>query len=294
MRYSVVGAATLGFDLTRLEHGTRVAGVLRAALACGPEELEQLAAAHPGPQARRARQAELQTALFEREALADLLPQAGRAFEESLGGSSPTLRRLEAGLLGDPAGIDHLVRHDILDWTWLRSGSTSVQDPVAADAADVLSDAAVAAYLRSSTRPDLWSEMSAPLESSGIEPVESLLIAGVPTVSAMLQELALADDELLARWRRVVADVRGRTAQWAPAMHRTSWALSLAERLRLAADVQLAGVIAFSRSGLTASDAAYGAWNALTGVLQAQLVSDLLPDVDADVLMRPWRQVRAE
>ena len=291
MRYSVVGAATLGFDLARIDRGAAVAAVVRAALACGSEELERLAAAHPGPAARRARQAELETALVEHEALGDLLPHARQAFDESLRGSSHTLRRLEVALLGDAAGLDHLIRHEAFDWTWLRSESTAVQDPVAADAADVLADAAVASYLGSPAHADLWDEMTAPLAASGVTPVETLVVPGAPRVTATLQALAVADDELLARWRMVVDDVRGRTAQWAPAMHRATWALSMSERLRMAADVQLAGVIAFSRSGLTASDAAYGAWNALAGVLQAQLVADLLPSDDADVLMRPWRQV---
>lgn len=292
MRYSVVGAATLGFDLSRLDHGAAVAGVIRAALAGGPDELDRLAAAHPGTAVRRRRASALEVALAEREALADMLPPVGHALDGSPRTEAQTLRRLEAGLLGDAAGLDHLLRHDVLDWTWLRSGTTAVQDPVAADAADVLCDAAVADYLRSPAHADLWAEMAAPLRASGVAPVDTLVVPDAPRVTTTLQALAVADEELLARWRMVVDDVRSRTAQWAPAMHRATWALSMSDRVRVAADVQLAGVIAFSRSGLTATDAAYGAWNALAGVLQAQLVSDLLPAGDADVLMRPWRQVQ--
>lgn len=291
MRYSLVGVATLGFDLSRLPYGADVAAVLRAVLACGSGELDRLAAAHPGPQARRLRQSSLETALMEREALADLLPHAGRALEEVVRGEVSTLRRLETGMLGDVAGLDHLVRHELLDWTWLRSGSMAVQDPVASDAADVLCDAAAAAYLRESVHRVLWDEMSAPLRAAGIAPRVALEVAEAPGVSEVLRAVADFDEQDRTAWRRVVDELRPRTAQWAPAMHRATWAVSLSERLRLAAEVQLAGVMAFQRGGFTAGDAAYGGWNALAGVLQARLVDDLLPSAEADTLMRPWFQL---
>ncbi|MBA3782386.1 MAG: hypothetical protein H0X12_11120 [Nocardioides sp.] len=291
MRYSVVGAATLGFDLARLPHGAAVAGVLRAALACGPAELDRLAAAHPGPRARRQRHSALDAAMVERDALADLLPDAARAFDEAARGQLHTLRRLENGMLGDAAGLDHLVRHEIFDWTWLRSGSMAVQDPVAADAADVLSDAAVAEYLREPAHPDLWVEMTGPLGAAGVLSVDGLDVVDAPGASSVLRAIASADDEMRTAWRRVVDEVRPHTAQWAPAMHRATWAVTMSERLRLALDVQLAGVVAFHRGGFTASDGAYGGWNALAGVLQAHLVDDLLPASEADVLLRPWRLV---
>ncbi len=291
MRYTVVGAATLGFDLSRLPYGATVAGVLRAALACGPAELDRLAAAHPGSPARRHRQAALDAALLEREALADVLPHAGRAVEEVLRGQVRTLRRLETGMLGDVAGLDPLVRHEVLDWTWLHSGPMAVQDPVAADAADVLSDAAAAGYLREPAHPDLWDAMAAPMAAADVSALDGLDVAGAPGVGDVLRTVAAADDDARTAWRRVVDELRPRTAQWAPAMHRATWAVSLSERLRLAADVQLAGVIAFQAGGFTASDAAYGGWNALAGVLQAHLVGDLLPAAEADVLLRPWRFV---
>ena len=293
MRYSVVGATTIGFDLARLPHGAAVADVLRAALAGGPAQLDRLAAAHPGPQARRHRHAAIDAALVEREALADVLPHAGRAVDEAALGQVQTLRRLENGMLGDVAGLDHLVRHEILDWTWLRSGSMAVQDPVAADAADVLSDAAVAEYLREPAHPALWSEMTAPFRASAVRASRCLEVAAAPGVTAVLQAVSAADEDLRTSWRRVVDEVRPRSARWAPAMHRATWAVSLSERLRLAADVQLLGVIAFHAGGFTASDAAYGGWNALAGVLQAHLVDDLLPSAETDVLLRPWRLLHA-
>lgn len=291
MRYTVVGAATLGFDLARLPHGDVVAAVLRSALACGPAGLDRLALAHPGPDERRRRQTTLEQALVEREALTALLPHAGRALEEAARGQVHTLRRLEAGMLGDAAGLDHLVRHEILDWTWLRSGSMAVQDPVAADAADVLSDAAAASYLHEPVHAGLWAEMAAPLARAAVPLRDDLDVTDAPEAATVLRAVAAADEAVRTSWRQVVDDLRPHTTQWAPAMHRATWAVSLSERLRIALDVQLAGVIAFHRGGFTAIDAAYGAWNALAGVLQAGLVEDLLPRAEAEVLLRPWHLV---
>src|SRR3954451_16010065 len=48
MPYSLVSAATLGFDLVRLPAGRAVAGVLLTGLHAGTADLERLAAAHPG------------------------------------------------------------------------------------------------------------------------------------------------------------------------------------------------------------------------------------------------------
>ena len=47
MPYSLVSAATLGFDLVRLPAGRLVADTLLAGLLAGPAELTRLAQAHP-------------------------------------------------------------------------------------------------------------------------------------------------------------------------------------------------------------------------------------------------------
>jgi hypothetical protein len=74
-------------------------------------------------------------------------------------------------------------------------------------------------------------------------------------------------------------------------MHEATWALRLADRLRLAADAQLAAADAFLAAGFTARDAAYGVWNAVSGSVQALVAADLLPVRDSDVLLACWRRV---
>ena len=280
MPYSLVGGPALGFDLARLPGGEQVAGVLRVALDAGPDELERLAVRHPGPVA------------WDAWWRACSVPARDEAADDA--GDLAILRRLETGLLGDVHALDRLVRRELLDWTWLHGGPLSVQDPVASEAADVLVAAAAAAYLRDRLPTDLRRTLGVPFLRAGL-PVRDAAAAppDAERVGEVLATLATADDDARRRWRRVVDALRVHTVQWAPAMHQATWALSLADRLRLGLDVQLAGVAAFRRGGFTPRDAAYGVWNAVAGVLQAGVVADLLPPADADVLLRPWRAVYA-
>jgi hypothetical protein len=277
--YSVVGGPALGFDLARLAGGDQVAAVLRAALAAGPDELERLAACHPGATPRAA------------WARACAAVPGGASYDDTIGGETALLRRLETSLLGDEHALDRFVRRDVLDWTWLHSGPMAVQDPVAADAADVLADAAVGGYLRGRLGDDDRRAMAAPFVRAGLPARDDAAPTGIAEVDRLLDVLAGADEPARRAWRDVVDGFRLHTAQWAPAMHQATWALSMTERLRLSCDVHLSGVLAFRRAGFTARDAAYGVWNAVAGVLQATAVGDLLPAPEAEVLLRPWRRV---
>ncbi|MBA2954017.1 hypothetical protein GON03_06770 [Nocardioides sp. MAH-18] len=291
MGYSVVGAPALGFDLARLPGGSQVAEVLRVAIAASPAEVERLADCHPGAGAREQWRQACADAAASTSSMRDALPLAGAAIDEAAAGETALLRRLETSLLGDADALDRFVRHDLLDWTWLASGPVAVQDPGAALAADVLVDAATSAYLREELPGELRRAMAAPYVRAALPDDGSTVTVGLPEVDARLASVAGSDHQTRSAWRRVVDELRVHTAQWAPAMHQATWALSLAERLRTACDAQLAGVIAFDRGGFTAHDAAYGVWNAWAGVVQASAVSDLLPAADAAVLLRPWRAV---
>lgn len=289
--YSVVGAPALAFDLARLPGGDQVSGVLRAALTATTDDVARLASAHPGLPARSTWLRVRDVAISTTESTAEVLELAGDMFDEALAGETRLLRRLETSLLGDVDALDRIIRRELLDWTWLHSGELAVQDPAAAEAADVLADAAFAGYLRDRLPEDARRAMAVPFLRAGVPSRDATVPTGIPDVDEVLTVLAGADEAIRLRWRQVVDDLRLHTAQWAPAMHQATWALSFTDRLRLACDAQLAGVIAFRRAGFTARDAAYGVWNALSGVIQASSVGDVLPAAEADVLLRPWREV---
>jgi hypothetical protein len=287
--YSVVGGPALGFDLARLTGGSQVAGVVRAALAASADDLDRLAACHPGAGVREEwRRAHVPT--VETESVVATLPLAGAALEEAAAGETTLLRRLESSLLGDVHALDRMVRRDVLDWTWLHGSGVAAQDPVASLAADVLVDAATSAYLRDQLEPELRRAMAVPFVRSGLAVPD--LVTGLPELDDRLAVLASADDDVRQTWRRVVDEVRVHTAEWAPAMHQATWALSLSERIRAACDAQMAAVVAFASAGFTARDAAYGVWNAWSGTVQASLVTDLLAEHDARVLLRAWNAVQ--
>jgi hypothetical protein len=210
--------------------------------------------------------------------------------DEAAAGETTLLRRLETSLLGDVHALDRMVRRDVLDWTWLHSGPVAVQDPTASLAADVLVDAAVSGYLRDQLAADLRRSMAGPFLQSGISAAPELA-TGVDELDQRLAAFSSCDSATRDTWRRVVDELRIHTAEWAPAMHQATWALSLSERLRSACDAQLAAVTAFANAGFTGRDAAYGVWNAWSGTVQASLVADLLAAEDAAVLLRAWRAV---
>ena len=168
MAYSVVGGPALGFDLTRLPGGAQVAAVLRLALAVGPDDLQRLAASHPGASQRERWRRLAADSGPERDQVAALLPLAGAAVDEAAAGETALLRRLETGLLGDVHALDRLVRRDVLDWTWQGDDGVTVQQHVASLAADVLVDAASSAYLRERLTPQVRRAMASPLVRSGL------------------------------------------------------------------------------------------------------------------------------
>lgn len=291
--YSLVGASTVGFDLTRSPGGERVAVVLRTALAATPVEVEALAAVHPGDRVRDEwRRARVPDAVEAPWQVGPALGLAGAALDGAAGGDTTLLRRLETSRIGDADAVERLVRRDLLDWTWIGGAGLLSQDPVASLAADVLVDAAVAAFLDVELPGDVRRAMTRPFLQAGLRLPDDAGATAVPTVEPVLRDLLSADEATRRAWRATVDRHRARTAEWAPAMHDATWALSLAERLRSGADAQLAAAVAFRQAGFTVQDAAYGVWNALSGVVQALSALDLLATETADVLLRPWREVR--
>lgn len=287
MTYSLVGAPAVGFDLARLPGGVRTATVLRTAVAADPRDLATLAAQHPGP-VRTSWQATCEVAGTRR--LGHVLPELASALDHPVDAGA-LLHELESSLLGDVAALHRLVAHELLEHTWLHAGPVSTQDPEAARAADVLADAAIAAYVGATVPQSTRRAMALPFLAARLPLRDETVATGVAELDARLDELARADEGVRTAWRAAVDGRRGGTAAWAPAMHQATWALSLTDRLRTAFEAQMAAVGAFARAGFTARDAAYGVWNALSGVVQATVVGDLLAERDADVLLAPWREV---
>ena len=294
MPYSLVNVPALGYDLVRLPHGEQVARVLRVALSSGPDELARLTDHHRGvsmaprwDQVLGGRQHEgLRAALR----LADTALE--RAVAGDSGGSSGVLlRRLERAAIGDLPALERVLRHDILEWTWLRSGDLAVQDPDHALACDVLADAAASAYCSEHLDDETRRAMAAPFLAAGLPSDGS---TGLGDVDDLLAAVATGNEPARAAWRRAVDAVRPGTVTWAPAMHQATWAVHLADRLRLAASAQLAAVVAFREGGFEARDAAYGVWNALSGAVQATVAADLLPDAGRARLTAVWVRVRVE
>lgn len=287
MTYSLVGAPAVGFDLARLSGGARVAAVLRTTVTADPSALEALAARHPGS---------VRESWHTVCAAADTRSM-GRALTDVAPGlddpatAGVVLRELERSMLGDVAALRRLVAYELLEQTWIHSGPVRVQDPEAAQAAEVLADCAVAAYLGDVLPEATRRAMGLPFVGARVPLRDETVPHGVPELDARFDCLVRADDELLATWRRAVDAQRSNTAAWAPAMHQATWALLHADRLRPAFDAQMTAVTVFASAGFTARDAAYGVWNALSGVVQATMAGDLLAERDAEVLLAPWRVV---
>jgi len=285
--YSLVNVPALGYDLARLPRGDQVARVLRASLACGPREVARLSARHPGV----AREARWQEALAAGSGygVRSTLELADRAIELAQAGdpgsSTVLLRRLELAALGDLPALERMVRHEILDRTSLRTDDLTGLDQDHTRAADVLVDAAAAAYCSGGLSDPVRRAMSAPFLTSRVEVGAA---TGHPGVDAILARVAGSDEADRSAWRRAASELRPSTQSWAPAMHQATWALHLTDRLRLAADAQLAAVVTFREAGFDPRDAAYGVWNALSGTIQAAVAGDLLPDAEMLTLTAVW------
>jgi hypothetical protein len=287
MPYSMVGAPALGYDLARLAQGSQVATVVRTALHCTPRDLRLLAAR------RRDRTPYSSTVGYGPRPMREALASADEAVGLALAGeaelSAERLHRLETATLGSVEALDRFVRSEVLEWAWHDLDDLRLVE-VAGQAADVLRDAAASAFTDAATAA--WRRrMAAPFLGSGVRRVDDLT-TGHAGVDDLLSTVAGLDAGGRAAWRAAVEECRPWTTTWAPAMHEACWALHLTDRLREAADAQMAAVLAFRAAGFTSRDASYGVWNALSGVVHATLVSDLLPPEDHESLTRVCRRAR--
>jgi hypothetical protein len=294
--YSLVSAATLGFDLVRLPAGRLLAGVLLAGLGADVEALTVFAAAHPARDLSREQRGALAVrARRARELAAAGVPQV-RSVRADAGAGDRTavlVAQLERGTIGDVATLERLVRQDLLGPEHPVIGRLDPQ--LAEEAVDVLASAAVGHWAADVLPPLVRRQLTGPFEWA--------TALGVP--GGMTPDLGPAGDELLAlldalrrldesgrgRWRVAVDEGRAEQRPWAAAMHEAAWAAHISGRTRLLATAQLHAVQAFLDGGFDARDGAHGGWNAVAGCVQALAVGDLLDDAALATLRAPLSRI---
>lgn len=291
MPYSLVSAATLGFDLVRLPAGRDVAGVLLTGLGADAGHLRRLAAAHPvasGTPSQRARW------VVRSRRVRELAQSGVPSLRASTAGLDPQTRAaalvdlLEQGTVGDAASVERLLRDDVLGPE--SSAVPDVSPDVRELAADVLSDAAVAGWAAAVLPARDRRALTDALDRVGPAP-EPHLGPAADALHDLLERLRGATGPDRERWRDAVDEVREGRRSWATAMHGASWAAHVSGRTRALAAGQLLAARAFVDGGFTPGDGARGVWNAVAGVVQGVAMSDLLDGTSLDQLSAPWALV---
>jgi hypothetical protein len=292
MPYSLVGAATLGFDLVRLPAGRAVAEVLLVGLAADATDLSRLAAGHPsrglGREQRGVRVVRSRRA---REMAASVPHVRDAAAGNARDRAAVLVAQLEQGTIGDAPTLERLLRDDVLG---PEHPAVDLLDPDLRDeAADVLADAAVGFWAAGVLPPLVRRELTAAFDRV----TDGGPFAGGPAVElgdelqAFLAAVRDLDGAGRARWRSAVDEGRAEHRPWAGAMHEASWAAHVSGRMRALAAVQLHAVQAFLDGGFDGRDGASGAWNAVAGCAQGLYMADLLDGASLAVLLEPWRRV---
>src|SRR6476620_2790701 len=112
--YSLVSAATLGFDLVRLPAGRSVATVLLAGLGADARSLASIAAVHPGRGLERAERGVLAVRFRRARELAVSVPHRRTAADGAGDRAATLVAQLERGTIGDAPTLERLLRDDVL------------------------------------------------------------------------------------------------------------------------------------------------------------------------------------
>jgi hypothetical protein len=296
--YSLVSAATLGFDLVRLPAGRSVADVLLAGLGADAPALSAIAAAHPGRGLDREQRGVLAVRSRRARELAAGVPHVRSA---AAGDRAAVLvEQLERGTIGDAPTLERLLRDDVLGPEHAAHPSRSPATLDAgelAQAADVLADAALGHWAAGVLPPLVRRELTGPfdrvLDRDVVTPpaVGADLGAAGEDVAELLDAVRALDEDGRAAWRTAVDEGRADRRPWASAMHEASWAAHVAGRTRVLAAAQLHAVQAFLDGGFGIHDGASGTWNALAGCVQGTAMADLLDAGSLTVLRAPWLHV---
>jgi hypothetical protein len=291
--YSLVSAATLGFDLVRLPAGRSVAEVLLVGLAAEAGDLSRIAAVHPARSLDREQRGVLAVRSRRAREMAAAVPHV-RDAAASADRAAVLVAQLEQGTIGDVPTLERLLRDDVLG---REHPAGAFLDPdLLAEAADVLADAAVGFWAAGVLPPLVRRELTAAFDRvTDAGPFAGLASADLGPSGAELESflatLSELDDAGRARWRAAVDEGRADHRPWAGAMHEASWAAHVSGRTRALAAVQLHAVQAFVDGGFSPRDGASGAWNAVSGCVQGLAMADLLDDASLEVLSAPWRRV---
>ncbi|MGY1701297.1 hypothetical protein [Geodermatophilus sp. SYSU D00766] len=293
MPYSLVSAATLGFDLVRLPGGRAAADVLLTGLTAGPGGLAALADASRTGRADREQRAVLAVRARRARELAAAVPQL-RSVTPGAGDRTAVLvAQLERGTIGTAAAVERVLREDVLGPE--HAAFLQADDDVRELAAEVLADAVVgewaAGVLPPLVRRELVAPFTAAVPDAATRGADADLGPATPELCSLLATFAGLDARGRERWRSAVDDGRAEQRPWATAMHEASWAAHVSGRTRTLATAQLLAVRAFADGGFDARDGASGSWNALAGVVQGLTMGDLLDGGALDVLLAPWHRV---
>jgi hypothetical protein len=299
--YSLVSAATLGFDLVRLPAGRSVADVLLVGLGADARSLGSVAAAHPGRGLDREERGVRAVRSRRAREMAATVPHLRAAATGTAPGTAAGKRaavlvsQLEHGTIGDAATLERLVRDDVLGPEHLARGF--LLDDEWAEAADVLADAALGHWSAGVLPPLVRRELTGPfdrvLERGGatVPEVGTDLGPAATELAEVLDALRSLDEAGRNRWRAAVDEGRADHRPWAAAMHEASWGAHVTGRLRALAAVQLHAVRAFLDGGFDLHDGAAGAWNAVAGCVQGIAMADLVDEGSLAVLRAPWKRV---
>ena len=285
MPYSLVSAATLGFDLVRLPAGRLVADTLLTGLLADGAALGRLAAVHPsmglGPDQRRV------LAVRGRKAreLAAAVPHVRDAGADR---AAVLVAQLEQGTIGDAPTLERLLREDVLG---AEHPNLPVVGQDAADAAtDVLADAAVGWWAAGVLPPLVRRELTEPLERAGLPPAHPAVVDLGPAsgeLCDLLADLRELGPDGRAAWRVAVDAGRAAHRPWAAALHEASWGAHVSGRTRTLATAHVFAVQAFLDGGFDGRDGAAGVWNAVAGCVQGTAMADLLDARSLAVLRAP-------
>jgi len=293
--YSLVSAATLGFDLVRLPAGRSVAEVLLAGMGADADALSAIAAAHPGRGLDRAQRGVLAVRSRRAREMAAAVPHVRGAAAAAGDRASVLVEQLERGTIGDAPTLERLLREDVLGPEHTAAGTLDRDEQ--AQAADVLADAALGHWAAGVLPPLVRRELTGPFDrvldrGLAMPPaVGADLGAAGDDVAELLDTVRALEEDGRAAWRAAVDEGRADHRPWAAAMHEASWAAHVSGRTRVLAAAQLHAVQAFLDGGFGLSDGASGAWNALAGCVQGTAMADLLDEGALAVLRAPWLRV---